>query len=59
MVWQTALAPAVALELISKGVWSCTGVLGPEAFDAEPFLDLMSRDVDAGGFGQEWGIQEK
>jgi hypothetical protein len=33
--------------------------MGPEAFDAEPFLELMSEPADSGGYGQEWGIQEK
>jgi saccharopine dehydrogenase-like NADP-dependent oxidoreductase len=41
VVWQTALNPAVALELLARGIWSGTGVLGPEAFDAVPFLDLL------------------
>src|SRR5690349_24110364 len=38
---QTALSPVVALELLAGGAWSGTGVLGPEAFDAVPFLDLL------------------
>jgi saccharopine dehydrogenase-like NADP-dependent oxidoreductase len=59
VVWQTALGPAVALELIAIGAWSGAGVMGPEAFDAEPFLELMSQPVESGGYGQEWGIQEK
>ena len=59
VVWQTALAPAVALELLSQGTWSGTGVLGPEAFDATVFLDLMATPESEGGYGQEWGIQEK
>jgi saccharopine dehydrogenase-like NADP-dependent oxidoreductase len=59
VVWQTALAPAVALELIHRGVWQGSGVLGPEAFDAEPFLALMADPLDEGGYGQEWGIQKK
>jgi len=59
VVWQTALAPAVVLELLSKGTWSGEGVLGPEAFDAVPFLELMSSPEADGGYGQEWGIQEK
>jgi saccharopine dehydrogenase-like NADP-dependent oxidoreductase len=54
VVWQTALGPALALELLAEGVWSGVGVLGPEAFDAVPFLDLL-RD----GYGQEWGVQER
>jgi saccharopine dehydrogenase-like NADP-dependent oxidoreductase len=42
VVWQTALNPVVALELLASGVWRGTGVLGPEAFDAVPFLDLLA-----------------
>ena len=42
VVWQTAVNPAVALELLASGVWSGAGVLGPEAFDAAPFLELLA-----------------
>ncbi len=59
VVWQTALAPAVALELVAKGVWSGKGVLGPEAFDAEPFLELMAKTEAEGGYGQAWGFEER
>lgn len=59
VVWQTALAPAVALEFLATGAWSGSGVLGPEAFDAKPFLDLMSAPESEGGFGQEWGCEER
>jgi saccharopine dehydrogenase-like NADP-dependent oxidoreductase len=31
VVWQTAINPVVALELLANGVWSGSGVLGPEA----------------------------
>ena len=41
VVWQTALNPVVALELIAEGAWSGTGVLGPEAFPPQPFLDKL------------------
>jgi hypothetical protein len=34
-------------------------VLGPEAFDAQPFLDLMSRSESEGGYGQKWGLEER
>ena len=34
VVWQTAVNPVVALELLATGAWTGTGVLGPEAFDA-------------------------
>jgi len=58
VVWQTALNPAIALELLATGVWSGTGVLGPEAFDAQPYLDLMSAPEPA-GYGQAWGLEER
>jgi saccharopine dehydrogenase-like NADP-dependent oxidoreductase len=53
VVWQTAVNPVVALELIASGLWSGTGVLGPEAFPADPFLELL---VDYGSF---WGLDER
>jgi saccharopine dehydrogenase-like NADP-dependent oxidoreductase len=53
VVWQTAVNPVVALELIDSGVWSGSGILGPEAFDAVPFLELL-----AGDYASPWGIQE-
>jgi saccharopine dehydrogenase-like NADP-dependent oxidoreductase len=54
VTWQTAMNPVIALELLASGTWSGAGVLGPEAFDAVPYLDLM-RD----GYGQEWGLREQ
>jgi saccharopine dehydrogenase (NAD+, L-lysine-forming) len=42
VVWQTALNPVVALELLATGIWEGAGVLGPEAFDAVPFLELLA-----------------
>ena len=53
VVWQTAINPVVALELLASGTWSGTGVLGPEAFDAVPFLDLL------GDHGSPHGIDER
>jgi saccharopine dehydrogenase (NAD+, L-lysine-forming) len=52
VVWQTAVNPVVALELLSRGTWSGAGVLGPEAFDAVPFLDLLNE------YGTPWGRRE-
>ena len=54
VVWQTALGPSVALELLADGVWTGAGVLGPEAFDSVPFLDLLRE-----GYGQEWAVDER
>jgi saccharopine dehydrogenase (NAD+, L-lysine forming) len=42
VVWQTAINPAVALELLDRGDWKGVGVLGPEAFPPRPFLDLLA-----------------
>jgi len=41
VVWQTAVNPVVALELLARGDWKDTGVLGPESFDASPFFALL------------------
>jgi saccharopine dehydrogenase-like NADP-dependent oxidoreductase len=52
VVWQTAVNPVIALELLAAGVWRGSGVLGPEAFDAVPFLDLLT------AYGSPWGLRE-
>ncbi len=52
VVWQTAINPVVALELLAHGTWSGAGVLGPEAFDAVPFLELLTE------YGSPWGQME-
>jgi saccharopine dehydrogenase-like NADP-dependent oxidoreductase len=59
VVWQTALNPVIALELLATGAWEGTGVLGPEAFDAAPFLELMARPEADGGYGQAWGLEDR
>ena len=53
VVWQTAVNPVVALELLAAGAWSGAGVLGPEAFDAVPFLDRLTE------YGSPWGMREQ
>ncbi|MYR25649.1 MULTISPECIES: saccharopine dehydrogenase C-terminal domain-containing protein [unclassified Streptomyces] len=53
VVWQTALNPVVALELLANGTWKGSGVLGPEALPAEPFLDLLT------AYGSPWGMREQ
>jgi saccharopine dehydrogenase-like NADP-dependent oxidoreductase len=53
VVWQTAVNPVVALELIDGGVWTGAGVLGPEALDPVPFLDLLP------DYGAPWRLQER
>ncbi|MFC7489804.1 MULTISPECIES: saccharopine dehydrogenase family protein [unclassified Knoellia] len=58
VVWQTAINPVVALELLASGVWTGTGVLGPEAFDAAPFLDLLAAPRPQ-GYGSPWGMEDR
>ena len=41
------------MELLQTGVWSGAGVLGPEAFEAVPFLDLLA------DYGAPHGIEER
>jgi saccharopine dehydrogenase-like NADP-dependent oxidoreductase len=53
VVWQTAINPVVALELLASGTWSGAGVLGPEAFAPRPFLDLLT------AYGSPWGMEER
>lgn len=54
VTWQTAMNPVIALELLATGEWRGVGVLGPEAFDAVPYLSLMREK-----YGQEWTVQER
>jgi len=53
VVLQTALNPIVALELLANGSWDGTGVLGPEAFPAGPFLELLA------DYGAPHGIEDR
>jgi saccharopine dehydrogenase (NAD+, L-lysine forming) len=43
----------VALELLANGIWLGAGVLGPEAFDAVPLLELLG-----GEYTSHWGLAE-
>jgi saccharopine dehydrogenase (NAD+, L-lysine-forming) len=53
VVWQTAINPVVAFELLATGGWKGAGVLGPEAFPADPFLDLLTE------YGSPWAVEER
>ena len=52
VVLQTALNPVIALELLAAGTWQGTGVLGPEAFPPDPFLELLA------DYGEPHGVVE-
>jgi len=53
VVWQTAVNPVVALELMDSGAWAGAGVLGPEALPPRPFLDLLTE------YGSPWASEER
>ena len=52
VVAQTAFTPLIAMELIEKGIWEGSGVLGPEAFDSIPFMERMAE------YGFPYGMRE-
>jgi saccharopine dehydrogenase-like NADP-dependent oxidoreductase len=52
VVWQTAVNPVVALELLAAGGWSGAGVLGPEALPPVPFLDMLN------AYDSPWRVRE-
>ncbi|MCM2410804.1 saccharopine dehydrogenase C-terminal domain-containing protein [Streptomyces sp. RKAG290] len=52
VVWQTAINPVVALELLATGVWSETGIVGPEGLPPRPFLDLLT------AYGSPWAMRD-
>lgn len=58
VVWQTAVNPVIALELLANGTWQGAGVLGPEAFDSRPFLQLLAAAAPV-GYGSPWGLEER
>jgi saccharopine dehydrogenase (NAD+, L-lysine-forming) len=53
VVWQTAINPVIAMELIANGSWKPAGISGPEWFPAHPFLDLIKE------YGSSWHIREE
>ncbi|CAN5439476.1 saccharopine dehydrogenase C-terminal domain-containing protein [soil metagenome] len=53
VVWQTAVHPVIALEMVATGEWKGEGVKGPEAFNADPFLALLNEH------GAPWVIQDR
>jgi saccharopine dehydrogenase-like NADP-dependent oxidoreductase len=42
VVAQTAFNPVIGWDLLEHGEWKGTGVFGPEAFDAMPFMNKMA-----------------
>ena len=53
VVWQTAINPVIAMELIANGTWKPVGVVGPEWLEPKPFLDLIE------AYGSSWHIRDE
>lgn len=52
VVAQTAFSPVIAMDLLEHGQWKGVGVLGPEAFDPDPFMNKMAE------YGFPYGLRE-
>lgn len=52
VVAQTAFSAVIAMDLLEHGLWKGVGVLGPEAFPPEPFMERMAE------YGFPYGIRE-
>ena len=52
VVAQTAFSAVIAMDLLQGGVWKGVGVLGPEAFPPDPFMEKMA------DYGFPYGIKE-
>ncbi len=52
VVAQTAFSAVIAMDLLQHGQWKGTGVLGPEAFPPDPFMEKMA------DYGFPYGIKE-
>jgi saccharopine dehydrogenase-like NADP-dependent oxidoreductase len=50
--YQTGIPPVIAARLISEQRWRGTGVMSPEQFDPDPFLERLARE------GMPWHIRD-
>jgi saccharopine dehydrogenase (NAD+, L-lysine forming) len=50
--YQTGIPPVIAARLITSGIWKGSGVMSPEQFDPDPFLEGLTRD------GMPWQVRD-
>ncbi|MEP7228257.1 MAG: saccharopine dehydrogenase C-terminal domain-containing protein [Gemmatimonadales bacterium] len=50
--YQTGIPPVIAARLIARGIWRGTGVMSPEQFNPDPFLELLVRE------GMPWRVRD-
>ncbi|MGI8819235.1 MAG: saccharopine dehydrogenase family protein [Gemmatimonadales bacterium] len=50
--YQTGIPPVIAARLIAQGVWRGAGVMSPEQFNPDPFLEQLVRE------GMPWRVRD-
>jgi saccharopine dehydrogenase (NAD+, L-lysine-forming) len=50
--YQTGIPPVIAARLLAAGIWKGTGVMSPEQFDPDPFLEALARE------GMPWQVRD-
>jgi saccharopine dehydrogenase-like NADP-dependent oxidoreductase len=50
--YQTGIPPVIAARLITQGIWRGTGVMSPEQFDPDPFLQCLALE------GMPWHVRD-
>jgi saccharopine dehydrogenase-like NADP-dependent oxidoreductase len=50
--YQTGIPPVIAAGLIARGVWRGTGVMSPEQFNPDPFLERLTQE------GMPWSVRD-
>jgi saccharopine dehydrogenase-like NADP-dependent oxidoreductase len=50
--YQTGIPPVIAARLIAQKIWRGAGVLAPEQFDPDPFLERLARE------GMPWHVRD-
>ena len=50
--YQTGIPPVIAARLVHQGVWRGAGVMSPEQFDPDPFLERLAKE------GMPWHVRD-
>jgi hypothetical protein len=58
VVWQTAINRSSPSSCWPRARGPAPVVLGPEAFDAQPFLDLLAAE-EPHGYGSTWQLEDR
>jgi saccharopine dehydrogenase (NAD+, L-lysine-forming) len=50
--YQTGIPPVIVARLLATGTWRGTGVMSPEQFDPDPFMEALARE------GMPWQVRD-